>query len=145
MGSVVEEIECHNCGLPAVSDFRYKTGEETQYCKHCGYTYSGYWRRDDEGNLILKDPNEKAEPKNLYFDERIVDKPFGAYEVKAESGMSQIGTLEDQDHYEQFNKDIRQLIETPDNEILYVVIRRYVDENHLEFPIYKQNENIIIE
>ena len=40
MGSVLDYIECPNCGQEAFSDFYYKTGEEYVNCGNCGYHYS---------------------------------------------------------------------------------------------------------
>lgn len=38
MGSVVDYIQCPDCGEEAHSEFWYKTGEETIMCLHCGYS-----------------------------------------------------------------------------------------------------------
>lgn len=39
MGSIMSEIECPNCGLDAVEDYYYKTGEQYVICQKCGYNY----------------------------------------------------------------------------------------------------------
>lgn len=145
MGSVIDYLPCKKCGGVLVQDFYYKTNECSEFCKDCGYSYRGFYRRNEEGNLVKKNEHLDLHPDNLYFDEHLVDNPFGSFEVKVKSGLAQVGTLADQEHYEQFNKDIREIVEIPENEVLYVAIRRVVNGDKLLFPIYKLNENVVIE
>lgn len=48
MGSVVDWIECPDCGSEAHDDFYYKTGEEFINCPSCGYSRRFYIRNAEE-------------------------------------------------------------------------------------------------
>lgn len=42
MGSVIDYIECPDCGSEAYDEFYYKSGEEYITCNHCGYNRRFY-------------------------------------------------------------------------------------------------------
>lgn len=56
MGSVQEYgIKCPVCGHPALMrDFYYKTGEESCFCRCCGYSKNLSWKKSDDGKPVLE-------------------------------------------------------------------------------------------
>ncbi len=73
MASVLDYIECPNCGQEAFSDFYYKTGEEYVNCGNCGYHYSATIKdRTKSLNELDEDDFEIIELKD----------PYGAYRIK---------------------------------------------------------------
>jgi Zn ribbon nucleic-acid-binding protein len=101
MGSVIDYIECPNCGQEAYSDFYYKTGEEYVNCQHCGYHYNNTIKnRDKKLNELTEDDWETIEIKH----------PYGAYRIKSSNSIGYAcGTLENEEQYidlkEQVNKN----------------------------------------
>ena len=72
MGSVIDYIECPNCGQEAYSDFYYKTGEEYINCNNCGYHYSATIKnRDKRLDELTDDDWEIIEIKHPYASFRI--------------------------------------------------------------------------
>lgn len=72
MGSVIDYIECPNCGQEAYSDFYYKTGEEYVNCSSCGYHYSATIKnRDKKLNELTEEDWQISELKNPYASYRI--------------------------------------------------------------------------
>ena len=62
MGSVIDYIDCPNCGNEAFSDFYYKTGEEYVNCNSCGYHYSAtIINRDKPLNELTDDDKDVIE------------------------------------------------------------------------------------
>jgi len=115
MGSVVDYIECPNCGHEAFSDFYYRTGEEYVNCNSCGYhkrvTITNGLKRLDE----LEDSDwEVVELKN----------PYGAYRLKFYGVVgTQCGSLESEDEL----NELKQYVDKLDN-VEYFSISRLVDE-----------------
>jgi len=86
MGSVIDYIDCPNCGQEAFDDFYYKTGEEYLFCTHCGYMKSSTIIARDKKLNELTETDWKLD---------LVDKPFGAYRIKySETVASEVGCLE---------------------------------------------------
>lgn len=107
MGSVIDYIECPNCKQNnCFDDFNYKTGEEIQNCPDCGYHRSFKYKRNEEGVLIKKDETKGFEFDNLIMDEQHIEKPFGAFYVKSDSGGGVGGSLETQKDYQNFLLDV---------------------------------------
>ncbi len=73
MGSVIDHIDCPNCGNEAYSDFYYKTGEEYVNCQHCGYHYSAEIINRDKLLTELTDDDWKISE---------IKEPYGAYRIK---------------------------------------------------------------
>lgn len=94
MGSVTEFVECARCGSEdCVLDLRVNTMEEFETCPDCGYRRINGFKRDDNGNLILKDAGGRAVPSNL-IEHKVWDKePYGAWNVKYVDGRRAWGTL----------------------------------------------------
>jgi hypothetical protein len=91
MGSVLDFIECPNCGQEASDDFYYKTGEEYIFCQNCGYHRSAtIINRDKALNELTDDDWEIIESKN----------PYGAYRMKHYDSVGfQCGSLVNEDQY----------------------------------------------
>lgn len=53
MGSVIDEVKCNFCGGIKNTDYRYRTGEETQFCQKCGYFYEREVKVNEAGDTIL--------------------------------------------------------------------------------------------
>jgi hypothetical protein len=102
MGSVIDYIECPNCGQEAYNDFYYKTGEEYTNCPDCGYHYSATYKRNDQGNLVTQDGSENYAFDNLIL-EMIELKPYAATRLKHYGGLgTYCGTVENEDQLDEF-------------------------------------------
>jgi Zn ribbon nucleic-acid-binding protein len=114
MGSVIDYIECPNCGQEAFSDFYYKTGEEYVNCQNCGYHYSATIKnREKRLNELTEEDWEIVKLEN----------PYGAYKIKTyESAGYQCGALESKQQLNELINDIQQ-----DNSVEYLQISRFVD------------------
>jgi len=123
MGSVIDYIECPNCGHEAYSDFYYKTGEEYVNCQNCGYHYSATYKTDGNGEYITKDGTENYEFDNLIMETKELKNPYGAYQLKYYDSVAyQCGSLEDINDFNQLKEQVMKL----DN-IEYFSINRFVD------------------
>lgn len=81
MGSVMDYIECPNCGQEAFTDFFYKTGEEYTNCGSCGYHKSVTIKnREKPLNQLTEEDWDVVELK----------KPYGSYRIKQ---YDAVGTL----------------------------------------------------
>lgn len=107
MGSVIDSIECPNCQQEAMSDFYYKTGEQYVHCQNCGYLYSGFYKRGDDGNPITKDGSSNYSFDNLIFEEKEVKNPYGAFRVKPKDAIAtQCGSFENEQEFLDFKESI---------------------------------------
>ena len=123
MGSVIDHIDCPNCGQEAFSDFYYKTGEEYINCQNCGYHYSATYKRDKEGKFITKDGTENYEFENLIMEEKELKNPYGAYRLKYYDSVAyECGSLES----EQNSVELLVQVREQDNIELFT-ISRFVD------------------
>ena len=114
MGSVIDYIECPNCGQEAYSDFYYKTGEEYVNCTSCGYHYSATIIDGDKKlNELTEDDFEIKELKN----------PYGAYRIKFYDSSGYIcGALEDEEQLNELKIDCEK-----DDKIETVQLSRFID------------------
>lgn len=125
MGSVIDHIECPNCKQEAYSDFYYKTGEENIFCDNCGYIYSSFWKRDENGELITKDGTDNHSFDNLTMDVHSITNPYGAYRLKVYQDVGyQCGTIKDEEQYNNFKTTSE-----VDVEIEFCSISRLIDGN----------------
>lgn len=135
MGSVGSCITCENCGNEeAYEEYYYKTGEFYISCDKCGYRHNAYFKRDDQGDLILKDPNAKIDGPNLIPVEEILKNPYGAFIVKYTDGISSIGSLESEEAYDEFLNKVKS--DEDMSMVQSVVINRYVDKRFIAENIY---------
>lgn len=114
MGSVLDYIDCPNCGHEAYDDFYYKTGEEYVNCSNCGYHKSTtIINRDKHLNELTDEDWEITELKN----------PYGAYRLKMISEVATTcGSVETEEAFEDIKKAVAQM----DN-VEYFSISRFVD------------------
>ena len=100
MGSVIDYIDCPNCGQEAYDDFYYKTGEEYVNCSHCGYHHSStIINRDKPLNELTDDDWEVIEIKN----------PYGAYRIKFYNSVGyQCGSLENESDFVTLLANVRE-------------------------------------
>lgn len=104
MGSVINHIECPRCHNQAVEDYYYRTGEFSISCNHCGYGKSKFFKRDDSGKVVLKDKSKPVEIDNLILEEEELTDPWGCYHIVYADGITQIGSLLNEDDYIDFGK-----------------------------------------
>jgi DNA-directed RNA polymerase subunit RPC12/RpoP len=91
MGSVIDYIECPNCGQEAYDDFYYKTGEEYINCQNCGYHRSAtIINRNKALNELTDEDWEIHELKN----------PYGAYQIRCYDSIGyECGSLESEEDF----------------------------------------------
>ena len=123
MGSVIDYIDCPNCGHEAYCDFYYKTGEEYINCQNCGYHYSATYKTDDEGEYITKDGTDNYESDNLIVEMKELKNPYGAYRLKYYDSVGyECGSLESEQNCVELLVEVKAL-----NNIEYFSINRFVD------------------
>jgi len=124
MGSVIDYIECPNCGHEAYNDFYYKTGEEYVNCQNCGYHYSATYKTDDEGNYVTKDGTENYTFDNLIMETKELKNPYGAYQIKYYDSVAyQCGSLESEENFDNILANVRE-----QDSIELFTISRFVDD-----------------
>ena len=101
MGSVIDYIECPNCGHEAYNDFYYKTGEEYINCQNCGYHKSAtIINRDKALNELTDEDWEIHELKD----------PWGAYRLKMlDSVATQCGSFDTKEAFESVRDAVAQM------------------------------------
>ena len=110
MGSVLDYIECPNCGQEAYSDFYYKTGEEYVNCQNCGYHYSATYKTDDKGNYITQDGTDNYTLDNLVMEINEIKNPYGAYQIKQYDAIGyECGSLESEEDFITLLANLREL------------------------------------
>jgi len=101
MGSVIDHIDCPNCGNEAYSDFYYKTGEEYVNCQHCGYHYSAEIINRDKLLTELTDDDWKISE---------IKEPYGAYRIKCYDTVAyQCGSLENEEQFVELLANVREI------------------------------------
>jgi Zn ribbon nucleic-acid-binding protein len=100
MGSVIDYIECPNCGQEAYNDFYYKTGEEYTACNSCGYRHSATIKnRDKRLDELTDDDWEITEIKN----------PYASFQVKIYDSIGyQCGSLENEDELNELKQSVNE-------------------------------------
>lgn len=95
MGSVIDMIQCPNCGQEAYLDFYYKTGEEYTSCNSCGYNKS----------ITIIDREKPLTEDNYSISE--LSKPFGAFRIKTYDSVGTLcGSFSDESQYNQFKNQV---------------------------------------
>lgn len=115
MGSVIDSIDCPNCGQQAITDFYYKTSEEYTTCGNCGYYKS----------ITLKDRNKQLS-ELVEDDYRVIEinNPFGSYRLKSKGSIAtQMGSLISEEDYEIIKKQVMD----EEDKIEHFSISRYID------------------
>ena len=127
MGSVLDFIECPNCGQEASNDFYYKTGEEYTFCQNCGYHRSATIINRDKALNELSDSDwEIKENKH----------PFSAYRLSTYGSIGYYcGSLYSEQEYNDLKADV-----SADPEVNYFAISRFID-GEIKEEILINNEN----
>jgi len=114
MGSVIDYIDCPNCGHEAYDDFYYKTGEEYINCQNCGYHRSAtIINRAKPLNELTEEDWEIIELKN----------PYGAYRLKMMSEVAvSCGSFDSEEAFEDVKKAVAQM-----ENVEYFSISRLID------------------
>jgi Zn ribbon nucleic-acid-binding protein len=143
MASVQDSVECPNCKTEdsLTTDYNCRTGEEWGACNECGYTFHDRFKRDEEGDFVLQNPEGTSTFDNLIPEHFKIENPFGAYRIDFPIG-SQCGTLETENDYDKFVSEIVSFTNQP-HEINEVVVSRLIDGEIVKENIY-QNPNPII-
>lgn len=124
MGSVQGYAECPRCHKDQChEDYNYKTGETNQICFDCGYIHQVNYKRDEEGNYVMKDPTQGLLFSNLVIEEIKIDDPYGVVITFKENMGGQINTLRTKEDYEQIVKACK---ENTDDRIQSVIVKRYI-------------------
>jgi Zn ribbon nucleic-acid-binding protein len=127
MGSVIDYIDCPNCGQEAYDDFYYKTGEEYINCNNCGYHKSvTIINRDKALNELTNEDWEVIELKN----------PYGAYRLKY---VDDIGTHCGSAETEEAFGDIKKAVAQMEN-VEYFSVSRLIDGQIVNEIIYETRQ-----
>lgn len=120
MGSVLDTMDCPNCGFEAWADFYYKTGEEYVNCSHCGYHYSATIKnRDKKLNELTEEDWEIKEAKQ----------PYGAFRYQMAGDVATTcGTLTDEQEANDFRVQMK--LEYQDH-VNFATITRVVDSKEI--------------
>jgi hypothetical protein len=141
MGSVQSNITCPNCqSEDCFEDSYYKTGEHFTHCPECGYYHALFYKRDDNGNLILADKSKASDYNNLIPQEVKIDKPYCAYCILHSNGAGQAGTITDKKEFDDFVAMVKEIAEKNDGTD-NVTISRFVKGQIIKETLY-QNPNI---
>ena len=134
MGSVLDTMDCPNCGFEAWVEFYYKTGEEYVNCSHCGYHRSA---------TIISREKRLDELTDADWEIKEAKQPYGAfrYQMAGDVAISS-GTLTDEQDANHFRTAMK--LEYQDH-INFATITRVVDgkevvENVVE-PINNNDEH----
>jgi DNA-directed RNA polymerase subunit RPC12/RpoP len=142
MGSVIDYIECPNCGHEAHSDFYYKTGEEYVMCNNCGYRRTAELKRDEDGELVTIDGTERYDFDNLTMVYNELENPYGAFRYKFVGDIGTVcGTLETEDALTDF---ITTMELNENGAIEYAAYSRLIDGEIVETILIndiKENED----
>lgn len=128
MGSVIDYIDCPNCGQEAYDDFYYKTGEEYINCNNCGYHRSAtIINREKLLNELTDEDWEITELKN----------PYGAYRLKVIGDIgTSCGSMEDEEGFEDIKKAVAQM-----ENVEYFSISRLIDGEIILETIIDNTQN----
>ena len=128
MGSVIDYIDCPNCGHEAYCDFYYKTGEEYINCQECGYHRSAtIINRDKHLNELTDEDWEIHELKD----------PYGAYRLRMVGDIAtQCGSVETEEAFEDVKKAVAQM-----KDIEYFSLSRLIGDEIILEVIYETKED----
>ena len=127
MGSVIDFIDCPNCGREAYDDFYYKTGEEYINCNNCGYYRSATIINREKLLTELTDEDwEIIELKN----------PYGAYRLKHVGDVgTACGSFEDEDGYNAVKKAVAEM-----ENVEYFSVNRLIDGEIVNEVVYETRQ-----
>ena len=88
------------------------------------YIHQVNYKRDEEGNYVMKDPTQGLLFSNLVIEEIKIDDPYGVLIITFKENMGgQINTLRTKEDYEQIVKACK---ENTDDRIQSVIVKRYI-------------------
>jgi hypothetical protein len=127
MGSVIDYIDCPNCGHEAYDDFYYKTGEEYINCNNCGYYRSATIINREKNLSELTDEDWKiTELKN----------PYGAYRLKHIGDIgTECGSVETEEAFEAVKKAVAEM-----KDVEYFSLSRLIDDEISLEVIYETEQ-----
>jgi DNA-directed RNA polymerase subunit RPC12/RpoP len=127
MGSVIDYIDCPNCGHEAYDDFYYKTGEEYINCQNCGYHRSAtIINREKPLNELTEQDWEIIELKN----------PYGAYRLQMVGDIgAACGSVETEEAFEGVKKAVAEM-----ENVEYFSISRFVNGEIILETIYERQK-----
>jgi len=127
MGSVIDYIECPNCGHEAYIDFYYKTGEEYINCQNCGYHRSAtIINREKPLNELTDQDWEITELKD----------PYGAYRLQMIGDVgTACGSVETEEAFEDIKKAVAQM-----ENVEYFSLSRLIGDEIILETIYESGQ-----
>lgn len=125
MGLVQGYTECPRCHKGQChEDYNYNTGESNKICFDCGYIHQKNYKKDEEGNYLIKDPNQGFLYSNLIVEELKIDNPYGVLYITFKENLgSQINTIVSVENY---NEVVKACKNNTDNRIESVIVKRYL-------------------
>jgi len=128
MGSVLDYIDCPNCGHEAYDDFYYKTGEEYINCNNCGYhKRTTIINREKSLAELTEEDWEVVELKN----------PYGAYRFKVTGDIgSACGSVESEEAFEAVKKAVAEM-----EDVEYFSISRLIGDEIILEVIYENKQD----
>jgi hypothetical protein len=128
MGSVIDYIDCPNCGHEAHSDFYYKTGEEFTNCSHCGFYQYIELHPDVRDLSSIKDSDWKITE---------CTDPYGAYRIKYIGTVGNMcGTLETAATYDTVYESVMN-----DKDVEFASVSRLIDGSIVEEVLIDKSQN----
>ncbi|WP_340111028.1 hypothetical protein [Maribellus mangrovi] len=124
MATLEQYKDCPVCNSPnCLMETNSRTLEEYAGCPDCGYRYVLKLKRDEEGNLILKDKEKGRSLDNFIPDIYELKNPYGSYLIKKAGYVSAQGSLKDIEEYNKFRRYIEKV--RLESDISEVIIKRY--------------------
>jgi len=138
MGSVIDYIDCPNCGNEAFSDFYYKSGEEYVMCNQCGYRRSAELKRNEQGELVTIDGTNRYDFDNVIMEYAELENPYCAFRLKMVGEIgTQCGSCENEDGFDSIKEAVKKM-----TGVEFFSYSRKVDEGVKEtILINNTNEN----
>ena len=128
MGSVIDYIDCPNCGSEAHSDYYYKSGEEYINCSHCGFYRYVELHPDVQDLSSIKDSDWKITE---------CTDPYGAYRIKYIGAVGTMcGTLETEAVYDEICERIMN-----DADVEFASVSRLIDGSIVEEVLIDKSQN----
>lgn len=116
MGSVIDYVDCPNCGQEAFSDFYWKSGEEYVSCGSCGYYKSITIKKESRSKRL-----DELQESDWQVNE--VRNPYGSYRVRIKGNVAyQSGPITDKEEYDEIVSNIKNV----ENVELFT-ISRFID------------------
>jgi len=137
MGSVIDYIDCPNCGQEAYNDYYYKTGEEMTQCSSCGFVHSMFYKRGEDGKFVKKNEDLGYEFENLIMEEHIIEKPYASYRIHfINTPARQVGTFESEEQAKHF---VESLKDDKEHTVESVELSRFINGEIITEELWKKD------